>query len=339
MSLQLGLFPEDPPAPTTGSVGPAAVPADLRAVAKRLPRNLRLGTSSWSFPGWEGIVYDRPASQRSLAQEGLSAYGRHPLFRTVGIDRTFYRPIGAEDFQRYADDVPRDFRFLTKADRALTFPELPGRPGVRVPNPSFLDARHAAVEVVGPMVEGLGKKAGPLLFQFPPIAPSVVGGRGAFVSRLRDFLAALPEGPLYAVELRTPAFLTEEYAEMLLDVGVAHCFTVHPAMAPLQKQMEVVHAYRQPALVVRWMLHSGFRYEVAKERYAPFDELVDEDEDARERIARAVLDAAVAERDAWVIANNKAEGSAPLTLGKLAARIADWRPLPESPTETRPDAS
>jgi len=121
---------------------------------------------------------------------------------------------------------------------------------------------------------------------------------------------------------------------LLLDVGVAHCYTVHPSMAPLHRQLEVVHAYRQPALVVRWMLHSGFRYEVAKERYQPFDRLVDEDAESRERIAVAVLDAAVAERDAWVIANNKAEGSAPLTLRKLAARIADWRPADASTDES-----
>jgi hypothetical protein len=39
-----------------------------------------------------------------------------------------------------------------------------------------------------------------------------------------------------------------------------------------------------------------------------------------------VLDASLAERDAYVIANNKAEGSAPLTVFTLAERIATWRP-------------
>ena len=41
------------------------------------------GTSSWSFPGWAGIVYDSKVSQTTLARHGLAAYARHPLFRTV----------------------------------------------------------------------------------------------------------------------------------------------------------------------------------------------------------------------------------------------------------------
>ena len=74
------------------------------------------------------------------------------------------------------------------------------------------------------------------------------------------------------------------------------------------------------------MLHAGFRYEVAKERYAPFDRIVDEDLASRERIAVAVLDALIAERGVFVIANNKAEGSAPLSIVRLAERIANWKP-------------
>ena len=54
--------------------------------------------------------------------------------------------------------------------------------------------------------------------------------------------------------------------------------------------------------------------------------MVDEDPVARSQIATAVLDVTVAERPAFVIANNKAEGSAPLSLSLLAERICDWTP-------------
>ena len=49
-----------------------------------------------------------------------------------------------------------------------------------------------------------------------------------------------------------------------------------------------------------------------------------EDPISRDRIATTVLDVALAERPAFVIANNKAEGSSPLTLERLAERIAAW---------------
>lgn len=324
MDPQLGLFPQEAAPPDSAFVGPAEVPDRLVAIARRLPRDLRMGTSSWSFPGWQGIVYDRAVPQRTLARHGLSAYGSHPLLRTVGIDRTYYRPMEADDFRAYADAVPSDFRFLVKADRLLTSPTDPESHGVRTENPRFLNAEYATEAMVEPMVEGLGSKAGPLLFQFSPMSAGVVGGVEGFHERLHAFLDALPEGPLYAVELRTPAFMDDDYARLLEETGAAHCYNVHPAMAPLSRQLGRISPFHQPAVVVRWMLHEGLAYEAARDRYQPFDRIVDGDEASRERIAVAVLDALVAERPAFVIVNNKAEGSAPLSVFRLAERIAGW---------------
>ena len=67
---------------------PAVVPDALHDVAARLPRRLRLGTSSWSFPGWRGLVYADACTPAQLAADGLQAYAQHPLLTTVGVDRT-----------------------------------------------------------------------------------------------------------------------------------------------------------------------------------------------------------------------------------------------------------
>ena len=338
MDQQLGLF-DGAPEPGVAPVTPAPVPPELADAAARLPAALRMGTSSWTFPGWEGIVYDRRVSETVLSRHGLEAYARHPLLRTVGIDRTFYRPISAAEFRAYADAVGDGFRFLVKADRLLTSVTDPGDGAFRGTNRLFLDPAYAIDEVVGPMVEGLKEKAGPLLFQFPPTGPNLVGGRGAFAERLHAFLDALPRGPLYAVELRTPAFLTPEYVQALEATGATHCYTVHPAMSSLEEQLKAVRHFEQPALVVRWMLHAGLKYEAAKDRYAPFDRVVDEDADSLGRITVAVLDALIAERAAFVVVNNKAEGSAPLSVFRLARRIADWglgQSAPPPPKGSRP---
>src|SRR5215467_7162209 len=113
--------PERPPEP------PAPAPASeaLRELGGHLPREVRLGTSSWSFPGWTGLVYAREAGADVLAREGLPAYARHPLLRVVGVDRTFYGPVTAEVLRGWAEAVPRDFRFLVKAHEALTLPRFP----------------------------------------------------------------------------------------------------------------------------------------------------------------------------------------------------------------------
>ena len=323
---QLGLFSREELRAAAPAVGPAEVSPGLERVARRLPEGLRLGTSSWSFPGWHPVVYDRPAAEEVLAREGLAAYAAHPLFRTVSVDRAFYRPVDREQFRAYAAEVPEDFRFLVKADHRVTSPIDPEDGAKGGSNPRFLHAAYAVEELVRPALEGLGAKLGALLFQFPPIPPNLVGGKDAFLGRLATFLAAMPKSCLYAVELRTPAFLSERYGEILEATGVAHCYNVHPAMAPLVRQLSLVRPYQQPALIVRWMLGHGQEYGAAKDRYHPFDRLVDEDALTREIISRAVLDASLAERDAYVVANNKAEGSAPLTVFRLAERIATWRP-------------
>ncbi|MCA3806382.1 MAG: DUF72 domain-containing protein, partial [Burkholderia sp.] len=69
---------------------PAPIAADVADAAAGLPPNVRLGTSSWYFPGWNGIVYDGDFAQTKLSREGLEAYGAHPLLKSVSLDRSFY---------------------------------------------------------------------------------------------------------------------------------------------------------------------------------------------------------------------------------------------------------
>ena len=122
-------------------------------------------------------------------------------------------------------------------------------------------------------------------------------------------LEALPKGPIYALELRTPSFLGDEYVELLDATGAAHCYNVHPAMSTLARQLEVVQPFYQPVLLVRWMLRAGLEYEAARQRYQPFDRLVDEDVATRELIARTALDCLLGEREAIVIAKPESRKS------------------------------
>lgn len=186
-----------------------------------------------------------------------------------------------------------------------------------------MNAQYATQEVVGPFLEGLQDKAGPLLFQFPPQDYSSLGSPEQFAERLHTFLEALPCGPLYAIEVRNPEVLTTAYAQALADTGACHCLNGHPRMPLLGTQAQLAHTEYAPALVIRWMLARHLSYEAARDRYAPFNRLVDEDPDTREAIADLCIDALIRQRPAFVIANNKAEGSSPLSLFRLAERIVE----------------
>ncbi len=324
---QLELFAE-PWAPKTARPPQAAAPSEeVRALAARLPKEVRLGTSSWSFPGWTGLIYAEEESQAHLARAGLPAYAQHPLLRTVGIDRTFYGPVPQEVFASWAEAVPKEFRFLAKAHEELTLAQFPqharygARRGAR--NPRFLDAGYAADAVVAPFVEGLGEKAGPLVFQFPPQDVARLGGPSRFAERLHTFLTALPKGPLYAVEVRNGELLVPAYAQALAAVGTVPVLAAWGTLPSVAVQAELTDARGASALVVRWMLRRGLEYGEARQLFAPFRELVEEDVPTRTAIAEEVAAAFRAGRGAYVTINNKAEGSAPVSAERLAKSIVE----------------
>src|SRR5262249_7836373 len=72
------------------------------------------------------------------------------------------------------------------------------------------------------------------------------------------------------------------------------------------------------ALVARWMLPPGLSYEEARELYAPFDRLVNENPGTRGELAELVLQAVGGGQPGYVNINNKAEGGAPGSVGRPA---------------------
>ncbi len=312
------------------------------ALASSLPAGLRPGTSSWSFPGWRGMIYAPNASPTDLARFGLAAYARHAWMRTVGLDRTFYALISIREAADLAALVPDGFRFLIKAHQSVTRPDADGRGTTfgdtgrlrdsGIANARFLDAAYARDTIVAPSVEGFGDRIGPILFQFPPLEMgpgSRVGGIERFLDLLETFLGGLPRGPLYAMEMRQREFflgsVAQRFAAVLREHRIVHSFAVHPTLPTAAGQARIMASHgwaiaSQPALVVRWLLGHGQGYDEAKTRYEPFDRIVDPDPGTRSEVWALIQAAVEANVPSWVIANNKAEGSAPLTLRSLLCR-------------------
>lgn len=296
-------------------------------LAARLPRDVLLGTSSWAFPGWKGLVYEGAVDEAVLSSDGLEAYAAHPLFRCVGIDRSSYRPMVELDLRDHAEQVPPAFRFLMKAHDHCTLARFPphARYAARAGqlNPTFLDAAYATEVVVGPALAGMGPKLGVVLFQFAPQEAGLMGGSEAFPERLHRFIEALPRGPLYAVELRNRGLLTPRYGEALGSVGAVHAYSVWTGMPDVLEQERIVPLRSMRALVARWMLPSGGDYETLKARFAPFDRLQAIDEPVRASLLELVRKAVALGKRSMVIVSNKAEGCAPLAVEALARSLAD----------------
>ena len=334
MTQQFSLFGEPVAAPADEDTAPRLVTAaahDQATVdlAASLPRSLHLGTSSWYFPGWNGIVFGEVCDAGRLSRDGLAAYSAHPLLRCVSIDRTYYAPMNAASLAAYASQVPDDFRFMVKAPSECTTPFLRGADGRAAgANPRYLDPVHATESFVVPTLAGLGGKCGPLIFQFPPQGHPILREPERFAEKLYAFLAGLPQGPLYAVELRDAGLFSRRYVQALRATRVRHCLSVHPRASPLADQLAALRVLEPGPLVARWNLNPAHQYQEAKERFSPFDRLMEEDPESRAALADACADALSANRPVFLIANNKAEGSAPLSIGKLAVAIDARLALP-----------
>ncbi len=100
-------------------------------------------------------------------------------------------------------------------------------------------------------------------------------------------------------------------------IRIAH----HPSLDDVADQFRRFSRFGDAPLVVRWMLRRGLRYDAARAKYAPFDQVVDPDDVTRDSIAAAVREAALEGRPVTVIVNNKAEGSSPITIERLARAV------------------
>lgn len=319
---QLSLFGSAGPDPA----GPEAVvtPAQ-RALARKLPPRLYLGTSSWTFPGWAGIVYAGHPSKEKLVQRGLEAYAKHPLLRTVCVDCSYYEPLAVDDWRGYARQLPPHFRLVTKAWSDVTtavFPDHPrlgARAGKR--NPHFLDPHLARTMVAQPFLDGAGALAGPLVFELPPIPDRFLPSDVELVARLAALFDAMPEGLSIAIELRNRQLLTPRYLDLLRERGVAHVLNFWTAMPTPAAQAALGADLPGRDVVFRLMLPPGASYEQMKAAYEPFDKIAAPQPALRKEVVEIVLRALAAGRGAFVIANNKVEGSSPLTLFAIAEML------------------
>lgn len=330
------LFPDEaPPAPApprgrvrTKAVSAAPPSAAIGELAAAMPATVHLGTSSWAFPGWKGLVWDSDHSEATLSRHGLAAYAQHPLLRTVSLDRVFYRPLSASQYAAHAAQVPGHFRFVVKAPSMVTDALVRGEDGRALqPNPAFLSPDLALSAFVQPALEGLGPKAGALVFQISPLPAARLARLPELLQRLESMLAALPRtaGVAVAVEVRNPELLIPAFASALKRAGTTYCLGLHAKMPPIEAQLPMLRALWPGPLVGRWNLHrkhGAQGYEEAKLSYAPFDALVDPDPETRDVLARVIVATAAAGFHSFVTINNKAEGSAPLSVVELARTVS-----------------
>lgn len=122
----------------------------------------------------------------------------------VEVDATFYRQQKRETYERWASEVPPDFKFAVRGHRYISH-----RKKLVEPEEPLKRVREQA--------EGLGPKLGVMLWQLPPFMR-------VNVERLRSFGEALQSWTTtrHAMEFRHESWFTDEVAGVLSQYNLAN---------------------------------------------------------------------------------------------------------------------
>ena len=261
------------------------MPFDREQLAGKLKRlaaqGVMVGTSSWKYEGWFDSLYDRSRyvwhgrfSNARFERDCLAEYAQ--IFPTVSVDATYYKFPGRASLEKLAAQVTPDFRFAFKVTDDITikrFANLP-RFGIRAgrENPNFLnatlftDAFLASCEAIWPHV-------GLIMFEFSRFGSDEFAHGSDFVDALGEFLAKLPKGWPYGVELRNRHWLRPDFAALAAH-GVTHIFNAWADMPPVGEQLALPGHETNPSLLAaRFLLSEGRRYEEAVKQFSPYNQL------------------------------------------------------------------
>ena len=100
-----------------------------RKLAGLAARNIFLGTSSWKYSGWCGLLYDESRylwrgkfAEKRFEQRCLAEYAE--VFKTVCVDAAYYRFPDQRYLENLVAQVPEDFRLSLKVTDDITLKKL-----------------------------------------------------------------------------------------------------------------------------------------------------------------------------------------------------------------------
>ena len=142
-----------------------------------------IGTSGWSYKGWEKAFYPRDLPKT----EQFEFYATQ--FPTVEINLTFYRLPTPNMVRGWRAKAPPGFVYAIKGSRYITHMK------------KLRNLDHA-VDKFFDHIRPLKKRIGVILWQLPPFMQKDP-------ARLKAFLQQLPKSYRYAVEFRHASWLDQ----------------------------------------------------------------------------------------------------------------------------------
>ncbi|MCE1189235.1 MAG: DUF72 domain-containing protein [Ignavibacteria bacterium] len=278
---------------------------------------IRLGTCSWKYPDWEGIIYPETGPYLPLEE-----YSRH--FSTVEIDQWFWslherasEPVlpKAKDVYEYASQVPGTFRFTIKAPNAISLTHYyqQDKSQALKLNPWFLSPELATkfIESIRPLKD----LSGPIMFQFEYLNQQKMPSQKVFLDKLGTFISQLPPDFTYGIEIRNPQYINDTYFQFLalnkLTPVFLHGYYM-PSVFPIVKKYSSLFS---DSIIIR--MHGPDRQNIEKLTGSRWDSIIAPKTEELENLAELILAASQNGLNVYINMNNHYEGCAPKSLATL----------------------
>lgn len=280
-----------------------------------LNTHIRIGSCSWKYDSWKGIVYPE-----TVGDNYLSEYSRH--YNTVEVDQWFWSLFGdnivlpkPDVVKDYVSSVPEDFKFTIKVPNAitLTHPYAKQAEQPLSQNHHFLSIR--LFEDFLALLEPMKQNIGAFIFQFEYLNKQKMSNQQTFLDMLGAFLKKCPTGYEYAVEIRNQNYLNKNYFQFVETLGLTHVFLQGYWMPPIVSLYNRFKNHIKKSTIIR--LHGPDRKEIENKTKSKWNQIVEPKDGEIQQIAGMINELVSRDVRVTVNVNNHYEGSAPLTIKKI----------------------
>ncbi len=285
-----------------------------------MKKQLYIGTCSWKYDSWAGLVYDENDATPLLEQYSKS-------FNTVEIDQWFWSLFqgsalklpNVKDVESYVDSVPKDFLFTIKVPNSVTlthYYKKAGGSGLEA-NPHFFSAE--LFEQFYIRIQRIIPQTAVLQLQFEYLNKQKISGVQEFIARAEKFLdevtIRIGKQNSLGFEIRNPNFLNREYFEFLGRNSIIPVLMQGYYMNPIFDIYHKFSNFINGNVVVR--LHGPERQEIEVKTGKIWNQIVEPKDQELNQLVEMIAAMMQKEITIFLNVNNHYEGSAPLTISKI----------------------
>lgn len=281
---------------------------------------IRIGTCSWKYDSWQGLIYPLKKSFNYLEEYSKS-------YNTVEIDQWFWSLFDSkapvmpkqQDVIDYSKSIPDNFKFTIKIPNSITLTHYYNKnKNIQIkPNPYFLNAElfNSFIDKLNPMQN----KIGVLMFQFEYLNREKISGLTELLERFEVFIDSIDRKYPLAVEIRNPNYLKKQFFDFLNKNDLAMVFIHGYYMPPIWEVYNEFKEEIKSRVVIR--LHGPDRNTIEQKSGGFWNKIIFSRDEELDKISEIIFSLNNKETDIFVNVNNHFEGSAPLTIKKIKDKL------------------